>query len=194
MSTEGGGAGTEMDTREDLDTAHLRVLKTRYLVGGGSLRLVRDAAKEVCFLAPISMYLGGEHRYKVTSAFKEITRQLIIGDRELGFVDEGSCEEKMDGERKSSEVQGVACRGARSTSAIRISSGGRTKEFEAYRMILSSSHEGPEGSNAGWSKEERDRLWRMRRVVDSAAARVVGEAIAQESMVTYWREARLPAY
>lgn len=67
------------------------------------------------------------------------------------------------------------------------------KDFDAYKEILEAAKEGPAaGILAGWSKEEVERLERLRCVVQHTAARVVGPAIAHESFDTVWKMTGIP--
>lgn len=139
-----------------------REAKLGLLVSAESAELARDAAKEACLLAPGSMYLGGVIRTRLTRHFEDIARQLAVGNG-----------------RELSRHHGV-----------RAVDGFRRNLFDAYKDILDAAEQGPAGMG-GWSREEVERLERMRRVVQPTAARVVGAAVAHEAFASVWKEAEL---
>lgn len=131
-----------------------------------SAELARDAAKEACLLAPGSMYLGGVTRTRLTRHFEDIAMQLSAG---------------------SGNGRALSCyRGARAVDGF------RRNLFNAYKDILDAAEQGAPGVE-GWSKEEVERLERMRRVVQPTAARVVGAAVAHEALASVWKEVELVA-
>lgn len=158
------GAKAE-DTRES---------KLRLLVSAESAELARDAVTEACVLAPGSMYLGGLARARLTAHFRDIARQLELGGRHLSFPGLGG---------NNNNVRNVRV-GA-------VGGGCRSKEFDAYKEILDAAEECSEAGGREWSREEVERLERMRRVVQPAAARVVGAAVAHEALNTVWTEAAI---
>ncbi|CAM9406364.1 unnamed protein product, partial [Laminaria digitata] len=62
---------------------NVRESKLRLLLSAESEGLARDAAREACALAPASLYLGGEARKRLAAQFRDVSRQLGSGGREL---------------------------------------------------------------------------------------------------------------
>lgn len=180
--------GEEAAEGGDEISAH-REDKIDNLVSGGSLRLAREASKEACLLAPYSMFLGGRHRMRLAVAFDEIARQLTVGEPDQGFVDSSNLNGSVEGGTGGRVKPG----GGRRGPGIEVVNGGRTKEFEAYRALLVAARQGERGG-CKFSHTEVERLVRMRNVVEPAAAKVAGEALAHEALSTIWREAGLVAH
>lgn len=149
--------------------SHGRETKLKSLLSAASTALAEDAAVEACMLAPGSMYLGGQPRNRLMQYFCEIAKQLKA--REVSLL--GSGRDIQDKTRYSSDYP--------------------NQEFDAYKEILDAHKKYTEmrGGAWTWSVEEVDRLERMRRVVQPAAARVAGAAVAHEALDMVWRETAL---
>lgn len=176
--TDGRSSGGAEDVRES---------KLRLLVSAESAGLARDAAREACALAPASLYLGGEARMRLAAQFRDVARQLGSGGRELQTARGGGGEITYGGQ--GGVVSGYGSGGGAGDADL------LSKVFDAYKEILEAAEEGPEAGGEGdrgcWSREEVERLERMRRVVQPAATRVVGAAAAHEALNTLWREASI---
>lgn len=164
-----------------------RGAKLGLLASAGSARLAGDAAKELCRLAPTTLYLGREVE-ELAKNFQEISEKLGVLEEQRGRNGSAFTAAKggWGGDNNRMIVSGVGMGG-------RVGGGsGRTKEFDAYNEMLFTVQSGPINGEA-WTSEEIERLRRMRDVVECAAARVAGEAVAHEALSTLWREAGLIA-
>lgn len=144
-----------------------REAKLELLVSANSSRLTTDAARELCRLAPTSLYLGRKVE-SLAGNFEEISRRL-----------------EMEEQREGGSALTAVGRGSGG-------GGGRTKEFDAYTEMLDTAQRGPMDGDR-WTRDEVDRLRRMRVVAERAAARVVGKAVAHEALSTFFRGEKLPA-
>ena len=166
-----------------------RTTKLDILVSAGSPELAREAAKEACVLAPGSMYLGGVALARLAEQFQEIARQMHAGENELSLRG-GSGGGSMD-YRGTQKADGGLLR----------------KEFDAYKEILEAAavataaveeeeeeEEWPESGQrmaCPFSREEVERLERMRGIVQPSASRVVGRAVAHQALETAWERAAI---
>lgn len=152
-----------------------RDAKLKILISAESAELVGEAAKEACALAPGSMYLGGAALSRLAAQFGQIAQQMESSGagKELVSVHRGGGEGgNMDGYRGVGSVNDGGLVG---------------KEFDAYKEIIEATAVGRRA--VGWSVEEIERLERMRRVVQPAASRVVGAAVAHQALESVWKNA-----
>lgn len=161
------GSGAE-DTRDT---------KLEILISAESPELAREAAKEACVLAPGSIYLGGDALARLAGQFQEIARQMRSGETALSFPAHGSV-------------------GSMDHRGMKEADGGLLgKEFDAYKEILEAAVMAEEEWSAGGrmasplSREEVERLERMRGIVQPSASRVVGRAVAHQALETAWERA-----
>lgn len=162
-----------------------RDTKLKILISAESAELVGEAAKEACALAPGSMYLGGAALSRLAVQFGEIARQMESAEAGMELVPV-----HRGGERGNNDLY----RGGGGGDGI---DGGLIgKEFDAYKEIIEAvtAAQGSGGRRtAGLSGEEVERLARMRRVVQPAASRVVGAAVAHQALESVWENAGLHA-
>lgn len=159
-----------------------RDTKLEILISAESPELAREAAKEACVLAPGSMYLGGAALARLAEQFQEIARQMRSGGgNEFSLRSGGGGAGSMD-YRGTQDADG----------------GLLSKEFDAYKEILEAAMAAEETEK--WpasgrrmarpvSREEVERLERMRGIVQSSASRVVGRAVAHQALETAWESA-----
>lgn len=164
-----------------------RATKLEILISAESPELAREAAKEACVLAPGSMYLGGVALVRLAQQFQEIARQMHSGENELSLRGGGG-----GGGSGSMDYRGTT----------QEADGGLLgKEFDAYNEILEAAvaaaeeEDWPEESGRRMacplSREEVDRLERMRGIVQPSASRVVGRAVAHQALETAWERAAI---
>lgn len=181
-----GGRAADIGLEAELN----REAKLGLLVSAGSARLAADAAKELCRLAATTLYLGRELG-PLAGNFQEISRRLEMMEQQRESIrsSTGSAFAAVGGGgRGRGGGYNMMIESGVNTGAGRGTGGdsGRTKEFDAYTEMLDTMQRGPMDGEA-WTGEEIDRLRRMRDVVECAAARVVGEAVAHEALSTVWR-------
>lgn len=161
-----------------------RDTKLDFLISAGSAELAREAAKEACVLAPGSMYLGGDALARLVGQFQEIARQMRSEDNGLSLSSGGS-----------SSGGGVGSMGYR--GAKEADGGLLGKEFDAYKEVIEAAVAVEEERLAGrrtacfLSREELERLERMRGIVQPSASRVVGRAVAHQALETAWESAAI---
>jgi len=63
----------------------------------------------------------------------------------------------------------------------------QSKEFDAYKEILEVTEGG--ATSEGWTEDQLERFERLRRVVEPAAAQILGVTVAHEAFDTLWEEA-----
>lgn len=131
-------------------------------------------------LAPGSMYLGGVSLSRLAAQFRDIARQMESGQQDLSL-------HVADGGGGSGGVGSVDYRGTEG----KVDGDLLGKEFDTYKEILDAVEGG--GGGIGWSGEEIERLERMRTIVQPAAARVVGAAVAHQALETVWKKAAIVA-
>ncbi|CAM9539431.1 unnamed protein product [Scytosiphon promiscuus] len=158
-----------------------RDAKLNILIAAESSELVGEAAKEACALAPGSIYLGGDALSRLAAQFGRIARQMESSGAGMELVSV-----LRGGERGNMDLyRGVG-------GANGIDGGLVGKEFEAFKEIVeaATAAEATGGRRTvGWSGEEIERLERMRRVVQPAAARVVGAAASHQVLESIWKNA-----
>lgn len=158
--TGGSSAGGTRDTKLGL------------LIAAESAELAMEAAKEACLLAPGSMYLGGNALARLADQFQDIARQMRSDENALSHRAGGAS--RMYYPRGTKEADG----------------GLVGREFDAYKEIIEAAvaAEGERGAGGGMScplsREEVERLERMRDIVQQSASRVVGRAIAHQALET----------
>lgn len=176
------GSATITDGRSSAQDS--RDTKLKILISAESAELAREAAKEACLLAPGSMYLGGVSLSRLTAQFQDIARQIESGERGLSIHVVGG-----GGGGGGSVGGGVDYRCTKKVDGDLLG-----KEFDTYKEILEAVADKEDGvGGVGWSEEEVERLERMRTVVQPAAARVVGAAVAHQALETVWKKAAIVA-
>lgn len=173
-----GGSSAETGARD---------AKLKILMSAESAELAREAAKEACVLAPGSMYLGGVALARLEGQFQEIARQMRSGENELSFRAGGG---------------GGGGAGSMDYRDAKEADGGLLgKEFDAYKEILEAAvapeeeeeWAGGRRTACPLSREEVERLERMRGIVQPSASRVVGHAAAHQALETAWEGAAIVA-
>lgn len=170
------GTGSAQDKRDT---------KLKILISAESAELARDAAREACLMAPGSMYLGGVWLSRLAAQFRDIARQMESGEQGLSL-------HVVGGSGAAGFGGSVDYRGTKKVDSDLLG-----KEFDNYKEILEAVADKEDGGGGvaeiGWSREEVERLERMRAVVQPAAARVVGAAVAHQAFETVWRKAAIVA-